>query len=116
MGVFVVQLLVRFGVRGVDNDAFDRTHDHALRFVMMTDAFGAQRRIDDVELLAKRNRLVRADGFADVAVDAGIEDLERHAGQVYMGMCLLCEATKLHKHKQLGGMPKKRLKIAGYLY
>jgi hypothetical protein len=112
MGVFVLQLLVRFGVRGVDDDAFDRTHHYALRFVMVTDALSAQRRIDDVVLLAKRNRLVRADWFADVAVDAGVEDLEGHARQVYMGMRLLCEATKVHKHKHVGGMPKKHRDIA----
>src|SRR5579875_3701022 len=85
MFVFVFELPARFGMRGIDNDAFHRAHDHALRLIVMADAFGAQRGIDDVELLAKRNRLVRADGFADVAVDAGIEDLEGHAGLVYMG-------------------------------
>jgi hypothetical protein len=94
MCVFIFELLARFGVRGVDDDAFHWTYDHALRLVVVTDAFGAQRRIDDVVLLAKRNRLVRADWFADVAIDAGIEDLQGHAGLVYMGRRLLCEAAK----------------------
>jgi hypothetical protein len=40
----------------------------------MTDAFGAQIRIDFVDFVARRYRLVRALGFADIAVDALVGD------------------------------------------
>ena len=58
-------------------------HDHhALGLVVMADALGAPRRVDDVDLLAHRDRLVRALGLADVAVDALVGDQQRHADSV----------------------------------
>jgi hypothetical protein len=73
------QLFLRFGVRRIRVDAFDRAHHHALRLVEMADAFGAQRGIDHVDVRPLRDRLVRARRFADVAVDAEFVDLQRHA-------------------------------------
>src|ERR1700754_1678648 len=78
--VFVLQheLFARFHVVGIVRDALDRTDLDALRVVEVADAFGAQVRIDHVVLLAQRDGLVRAHGFADVAVDAGVEDDQGH--------------------------------------
>src|SRR5574343_1405494 len=56
-------------------DAFDRADHHALRLVEMADAFGAAVGIDDVDVLALADGLVRTGRFADVAVDAdGMDD------------------------------------------
>src|SRR5690606_22338319 len=79
------QLRFAFRVVGVRVDAFDRAHGHALRFVEMADALGAQRRIDDVDRFALRDRPVRAHRLADVAVDAELVDLQGHARIVSAG-------------------------------
>src|SRR5690606_23709394 len=44
----------------------------------MPHALGAQRRIDHVDGLALRDRLVRAGRLADVAIDAELVDLQGH--------------------------------------
>jgi hypothetical protein len=59
-------------------DAVYRTNFHALRRVVMADAFGAQYRIDDIDVLALGNGAVGAFGLADVAVDAFIVNNKRH--------------------------------------
>jgi hypothetical protein len=70
----------------VDRDALDRAHLHALRLVKVPHTFGATVRVDLVELLAHRDRLVRALGLADIAVDAlggdhqAMSDLQPFAG------------------------------------
>ena len=51
------QRLVRLDVRRIDRDALDRAHLHALRLVEVADALGAARRVDQVDLLAHRDRL-----------------------------------------------------------
>src|SRR6185437_9856276 len=76
-------------VTGIGDDAFHRAHGDALRLVEMPDAFRAQRRIDDVVLLALRDRAIGAHGLADVAIDAGVGDLQGHRG-------ILAPATKPH--------------------
>src|SRR5690606_8255770 len=70
------QLGLGFGMLRIRIDALDRAHDHALRFVEMAYALGAQRRIDDVDRFPLRDRLVRADRLADVAIDAELVDLQ----------------------------------------
>src|SRR6476646_87280 len=67
-------------------DAFNRADDDALRFVVMTDALRAARRVDDIDRLALRNRLVGADRFADIAVDANLGDTKRHQDSADAGM------------------------------
>src|SRR5690606_9128004 len=47
-------------------------------FVVVADAFGAQGGVDDVDLLALGDGAVGAFGFADVAVDAVVGDLQGH--------------------------------------
>ena len=79
------QLRLGFGNIGIGIDALDRAHHHALRLVEMADALGAARRIDDVDLFALRNRLVRTRRLADVAVDAERIDLQGHADIVVTG-------------------------------
>jgi len=57
-----------------ERDAVHRTHLLALRLIVVADAFGAQVRVDDVDIRALRNRAVRALGLAHVAIDAFIGD------------------------------------------
>src|SRR5690606_33825127 len=68
--VLRVQSFSALDVGRVERNAVDRTNLAALRLVMMPDAFGTARRVDLVDLLALRYRLVRAFGLADVAIDA----------------------------------------------
>src|SRR5204863_8006368 len=53
--------------------------DRLTRLVIVeADALGAELRIDDVDLLALADRLVRAFGLASAAVDAVCGDMGRH--------------------------------------
>src|SRR5690606_2813578 len=61
-------------------DALDRADGHAFRLVEMADALGAARRVDHVDEVALAARLVRAAGLADIAIEAGFGDLQRHSG------------------------------------
>src|SRR6185503_17744802 len=70
--------LLRLDVGGVERDARDRAHLHALRLVEVADALGAAARLDDVDRLAGRDRAVRALRLADVAVDALVGDDQSH--------------------------------------
>src|SRR6476620_11404792 len=72
------QLLARFRMRGIGDDALDRADVHTLRRVVVADALGAKRRGYFVDLGAHRDRLVGTDGLADIAVDAETGDLEGH--------------------------------------
>src|SRR5687768_17498991 len=62
--VLLFKLIMRFFIRRIDNDAVDRTHFHALRFLEVADAFGAELRLDDVDLLALGDGPIRALGLA----------------------------------------------------
>jgi hypothetical protein len=73
-----VELLFGLDDVGIERNAVDGADLAALRLVEMPDALGALRRIDDVELLARRDRLVRALGLAHIAVDALVGDHQRH--------------------------------------
>jgi len=72
--IFFVQTLLVFDVLRVLADAIDRAHFHALRFVVVTDAFGAQGRIDHVNVFALRDSAIGAFWFANVTIDAFIAD------------------------------------------
>src|SRR5574337_37864 len=85
MAILQLKLRRRLDTIGIDDDAFHRAHCHALGLVVVTHAFGAQRRIDHVVLLAQRNGVVRAHRFADVAIDAGIEDFQGHGSILHAG-------------------------------
>ena len=77
--VLELQLAARFDEIRIDRDAVDRADLAALRLVEVADALGALRRVDHVDLGALRDRLVRALGLADVAVDAFVGDDQRHS-------------------------------------
>ena len=62
----------------IERNTVDRTDDLALRFVEMTDALSAPRRIDFVDFLARRDRIVRTFGLADVAINASVRDQQSH--------------------------------------
>ena len=76
--VFGVQLVVRFWMLLVYQDAVDGADLLALGFVVMSDALGAEVWIDFVDFLALRDGIVGAFRFADVAVDTLIGNEERH--------------------------------------
>jgi hypothetical protein len=59
-------------------DAIHRTHYFALRLIEMADAFGAELGIDDVEIFAHGNGVVRARWLANVAINAFIGDSKSH--------------------------------------
>jgi hypothetical protein len=63
---------------GVNGNAAHRADLDTLRLVEMPHALGALGRIDLVDLLAHVDRLVRAFGFADIAVDALVGDHQSH--------------------------------------
>lgn len=50
----------------------------ALRLIEMANTFGTTVRIDLIDFLAHRNRLVWAGGFANITVDTLIGNLQRH--------------------------------------
>jgi hypothetical protein len=66
-------------VVGILGDAVHRADLHALRFVVVTDALRALVGVDDVDLFALGNGLVRAFRFAHVAVDAFVGNNQGHS-------------------------------------
>src|ERR1051325_7918567 len=66
-------------VVGIGHAAIDRAHRGAGFVVVKPDAFGAEQRVDDVELLALADRVVGAFGLACPAVDALACDHRRHS-------------------------------------
>ena len=75
--VLLPQRFLALDVLRIDRDARHRADLHALRFVKMTDAFGAFFGVDLVDFLAEVNRFVRAFGLAHVAVDALVGDQQQ---------------------------------------
>jgi hypothetical protein len=68
--VLPVELFVGLFVVGILGDTVDRADLDALRLVEVTDALGAQRGVDDIDLGTLRDGAVGALGFAYIAVDA----------------------------------------------
>jgi hypothetical protein len=66
-------------------NAIDRAHLPALRFIEMTDTFGAFGRIDHVDFRPHRDCVVRALGLADVAIDALVGNHQSHAATNFAG-------------------------------
>jgi hypothetical protein len=64
---------------GVRDTAIDRADGDALGGIEVSHAFRAFGRVDDVDLIAGRDRLVGAFGFAGSAVDTFFGDLVGHA-------------------------------------
>jgi len=76
--VFFLELFPGLRVCGILGDAFHRANSDALRGVEVTDALGAATRVDDIDLHALGDGLIRALRLADVAIDAFVGDHQRH--------------------------------------
>ena len=72
------QLLRRFDMIGVDRNALDRAHLHALGLVEVPHALGALVGVDDVDGLAHRDGLIGTLGLAHITVDAFFGDCQCH--------------------------------------
>src|SRR5262249_29294580 len=77
--VLQLELLPSLDHSGIHHDAVDGAHFYTLRYGEVADALRAARGLDAIDLLALRNRLVRAFGLADVAVDALVGDQQSHS-------------------------------------
>src|SRR3954465_16079354 len=64
------QVRFRLRIAGVGDAAVDRAHRGAGLLVVEADALGAERRIDDEDVLALADRLVRTLRLTGAAVDA----------------------------------------------
>lgn len=65
-----------FRVQGIERNAIYRANLDTLRGIEMANALGAFCRVNHVELNTLGNRFVRAHGFAHIAIDARVDDLE----------------------------------------
>lgn len=72
--VFFHQLLFRFLIVGVQRDTIHRTNLLALGLIIMAYAFGAEIRLDLVDLLARRDCAVRALRLTDITINAVISN------------------------------------------
>jgi hypothetical protein len=72
------QLILCLGIVGVARNAIDRANLAALRRIEVAYALGTLARIDDVDLVALRNRVIGAFRFANVAVDAFVGNDQGH--------------------------------------
>jgi hypothetical protein len=68
--MFLQQLFLGFLVVGVRQNAINRTNVYALWFIKISNTLGAEISIDLVDIISHFNRLVLADGFAYIAVNA----------------------------------------------
>jgi hypothetical protein len=75
---FGEQRVFRFGMGRILADAIDRTDLYALRFIEVTDAFGAFGWVDDINFVALGDCAIGALGFANVAVDAFVGNHQGH--------------------------------------
>src|SRR5689334_19913719 len=76
--IFILQLIRRFRVFGIENNAVHGTNGDALRLGKMADAFGAMVGLDFKNGFTLINGLVRTNGSADIAVNTFIGDFEGH--------------------------------------
>jgi len=107
---FGKQLRFGFGVVRVRIDAFDRAHHHALGLIKMAHALGAAGRVDDVNVFALGNGLVRAGRFADITVDAQGVDLEGHGDIVERGGLSRAVTLPRLRWRLLAGIDKHVIK------
>jgi hypothetical protein len=76
--VLLPQACLTFDPKRINRNAVHRTKLHTLRFVKVADAFSAFGRVNFVNLLPHVNRVIRAFGLTDIAVDAFIGDEQGH--------------------------------------
>ena len=81
--VFLPEGFAGFNVFGVDGNTSYRAHLHALRFVKMANALCAFVWVNLIDLFAHVDGLVRALGFAHIAIDALVGDQQSHAGCLF---------------------------------
>jgi hypothetical protein len=65
-------------MRRVHRNAINRTDLHALGLIKMPHTLGAFVGVDFIDLHPHVDRLVRALGFADIAIDAFVGDHQSH--------------------------------------
>ena len=55
MQLFILgeKIVATFRPVGIENDACSRAHEHALRLVLCTDAFGTSHRVDDIDWVSE---------------------------------------------------------------
>lgn len=86
-GVFILNTL------RVGNNTVQRANADARRLIVKANALGAKVRVDFINLIPHRNRLIRAFRFAHVAIDATFDNLQRHGANlhlVFSDCALLC--------------------------
>lgn len=67
---FIPQLFVGFFMCWIDDDRIvDRADTLTGRFIVMTDTFRTAIAVDFIDLIAHRDRLIRALRFAHIAID-----------------------------------------------
>ena len=84
------QLVAGLHALRIHRNAGHRAHLHALRLVVVAHALGAAGGLDVVVLRAERDRVVRALGLADVAVDALVGDHQGHVASAFTHVSTLC--------------------------
>ena len=76
--IFFEQRLGALFKLGMHFDAIDGADDLALRFVVVSHAFGARTGVDQIDLCAHRDCIIGTLWFAHVAVDAFVSNAQRH--------------------------------------
>lgn len=76
--VLVHELFLRFPMIRIIGNAVDRAHRLALRNIKVPHAFGATLWIDFIDHWPFVNGFIRADGLADIAIDALVGDFQCH--------------------------------------
>src|SRR5262249_56887202 len=76
-------------VVGIGDAAVNRAHSGARFVIMKADAFGAEQRVDHVELFALRDRVVGTLGLASAAVDTLARYHRGHAATPLVGIFFL---------------------------
>jgi len=76
---FIPKLFVGFGVLRIDDDGIvDRADALTGWFIIMSDAFRTPIAVNFVNLIAHRDRLIRALRFAHIAINAFVCDQQGH--------------------------------------
>lgn len=58
----------------IERNAIDRAYFYTLRCFVMADTFGTQIRIDDIDLIAWADRIIRTFWFADITINTLISN------------------------------------------
>ncbi len=72
--------------------ALYRAHLDTLRRIKVSDAFGAQLWVDDIDFRSFRNGAIRALGFANIAVNAFVGNDQRH--KEFLSLSGVCQSAR----------------------